>query len=44
MGATPLLVTTPRLDRLLPAVATSLAVPALAKGGDRPLRPARRSV
>lgn len=41
---TPLLATTPRLDRLLPAVATSLAVPGLAKGGDRPLRPARRTV
>ena len=34
----------PRLDRLLPAVATSLGVPGLAKGGDRRLRPARRSV
>lgn len=41
---TPLLATTPRLDRLLPAVATSLAVPGLAKGGDRPLRPALRTV
>lgn len=44
MATTPLLATTPRLDRLLPAVATSLAVPGLAKGGDRPLRPARRTV
>lgn len=44
MATTPLLATTPRLDRLLPAVATSLAVPGLAKGGDRTLRPARRTV
>ncbi len=34
----------PCLDRLLPAVATSLGVPGLAKGGDRRLPPARRSV
>lgn len=40
----PLLATTPRLDRVLPAVATSLGVPGLAKPGDRPLRPARRAV
>lgn len=40
----PLLPATPRLDRVLPAVATSLGVPGLTKGGDRPLRPARRAV
>ncbi len=40
----PLRTTTPRLDRVLPAVATSLGVPGLAKGGDRRLAPARRSV
>lgn len=40
----PLLPSTPRLDRVLPAVATSLGVPGLAKGGDRHLPPARRSV
>ena len=40
----PLLPATPRLDRVLPTVATSLDVPGLAKGGDRHLPPARRSV
>ena len=40
----PLLPATPRLDRVLPTVATSLGVPGLAKGGDRPLPPAGRSV
>ena len=40
----PLPPATPRLDRVLPAVATSLGVPGLTKGGDRPLRPARRAV
>ncbi|WP_338752056.1 alkaline phosphatase family protein [Janibacter alittae] len=40
----PLLPTTPRLDRVLPSVATSLGVPDLAKAGDRPLAPARRTV
>lgn len=40
----PLLPTTPRLDRVLPAVATSLGVPGLTKAGDRPLRPVRRAV
>ncbi|NYF96788.1 alkaline phosphatase family protein [Janibacter cremeus] len=40
----PLLPTTPRLDRVLPSVATSLGVPGLAKGGDRHLAPARRTV
>ena len=40
----PLLPATPRLDRVLPAVATSLGVPGLTMGGDRPLRPARRAV
>ena len=40
----PLLATTPRLDRLLPAVATSLGIPGLAKGGDRALPTARRTV
>ena len=40
----PLLPATPRLDRVLPAVATSLGVPGLTKGGDRSLRPARRAV
>lgn len=40
----PLLPATPRLDRVLPTVATSLGVPGLTKGGDRPLRPARRAV
>lgn len=39
-----LLPATPRLDRVLPGVATSLGVPGLAKGGDRHLAPARRSV
>lgn len=39
-----LLPATPRLDRLLPAVATSLGVPGLAGPGDRPLRPTRRAV
>jgi hypothetical protein len=39
-----LLPATPRLDRLLPAVATSLEVPGLARSGDRPLAPARRTV
>ena len=40
----PLLPATPRLDRVLPAVATSLGIPGQTKGGDRPLRPARRAV
>lgn len=40
----PLLPTTPRLDRVLPSVATSLGVPGLTKGGDRHLAPARRTV
>lgn len=40
----PLLPASPRLDRVLPTVATSLGVPDLAKGGDRRLPPARRSV
>ena len=40
----PLLPATPRLDRVLPTVATSLDVPGLTKGGDRHLPPARRSV
>lgn len=39
-----LLPATPRLDRVLPGIATSLGVPGLAQGGDRSLRPARRSV
>ena len=39
-----LLPATPRLDRVLPAVATSLGVAGLARAGDRPLRPARRTV
>lgn len=39
-----LLPATPRLDRLLPAVATSLEVPGLARSGDRRLAPARRTV
>lgn len=40
----PLLPATPRLDRVLPAIATSLGVPDLSKGEDRHLPPARRSV
>ena len=40
----PLLPTTPRLDRVLPAVATSLGILGLTKGGDRQFAPARRSV
>lgn len=44
METTPWHATTPRLDRVLPAVATSLGVPGLAQGGDRALPPARRSV
>lgn len=43
-SAPALLPATPRLDRVLPTVATSLGVPDLAKGGDRRLAPARRSV
>ena len=39
-----LLPATPRLDRLLPTVATSLGVPGLTRGTDRDLRPARRTV
>lgn len=39
-----LLPATPRLDRVLPAVATSLGVAGLVRAGDRPLRPARRTV
>ena len=39
-----LLPATPRLDRLLPTVATSLGVPGLTRATDRALRPARRTV